>query len=68
MRIKSKSRNHFWGHHKGAEINIERERQADPFYIIVTAKDGGYLYDGWAPREITSIKEAKKEALRGAML
>ena len=68
MRIKSQSRNHFWGYHKGAEINIERERPKDRFYIIVTSKDGCYMYDGWAPEEIRTVAEAKREALRGAML
>ena len=68
MRIKSKSRNHFWATHKGAEIHIEREKRSEPFYIIVTHADGGYLYDGYAPREITTIKDAKREAMKGAML
>lgn len=68
MRIKSKSRNHFWGYHKGAEINIERETQRDRWYIIVTHKDGCYLYDGWAPENIRTIAEAKREAIRGSML
>ena len=68
MRIKSKSRNHFHATHKGAEIHIERKTRSEPFYIIVTHADGGYLYNGYAPHMITSIKDAKREAVHGAML
>jgi hypothetical protein len=38
------------------------------FYIWVRATDGGYLYDGYAPAGITTLAEAKREAIRGAML
>lgn len=67
MRVRTKGRKHFWGTHKGADIQIEREPDGR-FYIQVWANDGGYLYDGWAPREITKMQDAKKEALRGACL
>lgn len=67
MRIKSKSRDTFWGTHKGADIQIEREPDGR-FYIQVRWKDGGLMYDGWAPEEITTMREAKREALRGACL
>jgi hypothetical protein len=67
MRIVSKSRNHFHGTHKGAEIEIERERNGR-FYIIVRAKDGGLLYDGWAPESLANMRAAKIEAIRGAQL
>lgn len=67
MRVKYQSRNHFFGTHKGATLNIERERDGR-FYIIVNWTDGGALYDGWAPDHIRTMKEAKKEALYGAKL
>ena len=67
MRIIGKSRNHFHGTHKGGEINIEREPDGR-FYIQVRWKDGSYMYDGWAPEEIRTMKAAKAEAIRGAQL
>ena len=67
MRTRSKSRVHFTGTHKGAEIHIEREPDGR-FYIIVTWKDGGHLYDGWAPREVRTMVAAKREAIKGACL
>ena len=75
MRIIEKRRGYFRGTHKGAEIEIEREtppaRMIDGdsnFYIRVTWKDGGMLYDGYAPVGITTMPEAKREAIRGAQL
>jgi hypothetical protein len=38
------------------------------YYITVTAADGGHLYDGWAPPEVRTMPEAKREALREACL
>lgn len=67
MRIIEKSRKFFRGTHKGADIEIEREPDGR-FYIIVTHANGGYLYDGWAPEEIRTMAEAKREAIRGACL
>lgn len=67
MRIKSTSARSFWGTHKGADIQIDRELDGR-FYIIVTAKDGGHLYDGWAPDTVRTMREAKLEARRGACL
>lgn len=69
MRILDKRRGYFRGTHKGAEIEIERDPGFDgKFYIIVTWKDGGYLYDGWAPEGVDTMAQAKKEAIRGATL
>ena len=67
MRIISKSRMHFYATHKGASIEIERESDGR-FYIIVREKDGGYLYDGWAPENITRMRDAKRQAIEGACL
>lgn len=70
MRIISKSRNHFCGTHKGCTIEISRER--DPtlaaFYILVTAPDGGLLYDGWSRPGVLTMADAKREALYGSCL
>jgi hypothetical protein len=69
MRVLEKKRGYFRGTHKGATIEIERDHDMDRrFYIMVTWKDGGYLYDGWAPENITTMAEAKREARRGACL
>lgn len=67
MRILSKSSKHFRGTHKGATIEIEKERDGR-FYIIVTWKDGSTMYDGWAPDHVCTMSEAKREAIRGACL
>lgn len=70
MRTLEKRRGYFHGTHKGATIQIERDRADERrrFYIIVWWKDGGRLYDGWAPEEITTMAEAKREAIKGAGL
>lgn len=74
MRTISKSRNHFHGTHKGYQIEIERERPAvealgglKHFYIRVY-NDNGYAYDGYSPVGVTTLAEAKREALYGACL
>lgn len=67
MRVISKSRKYFHGTHKGGEIEIEREPDGR-FYIWVRWKDGCYMYNGWAPDEVRTMREAKKEAIRGACL
>lgn len=67
MRTLRKGRGFFDGSHKGHEINIQREPDGR-FYIIVTAPDGCYAYDGWAPENITTMAAAKREARRGACL
>jgi hypothetical protein len=69
MRIIESRRGYFRGTHKGATVEIERDYDMDErFYIIVTWKDGGHLYDGYAPYEITTMPQAKREAIRGAGL
>lgn len=72
MRIMKQSASTFWGTHKGHDIQIDREPKGDPFegrfYIIVTAESGMCAYDGWAPETVTTMAEAKREALRGACI
>lgn len=71
MRIISKSRKHFVGTHKGATIEIDRESEGrfrPRFYITVRWKDGGLLYDGLAPKNISRMRDAKREAVRVAQL
>lgn len=67
MRTISEDERHFYGTHKGATLEIELDDD-ERWYIIVRWKDGGYLYDGWAPSSVTTLKEAKAEAVRGARL
>jgi hypothetical protein len=67
MRVIEKSRGYFAGTHKGASLQIDREPDGR-FYIIVKARDGGYRYDGWAPENVRTMAEAKREAIRGACL
>lgn len=70
MRILEQRRGYFRGTHKTCTIEIERDREYldRHFYIRVQTVEGGHLYDGWSPEGITTIKAAKREALRGAML
>ncbi|SFG85327.1 hypothetical protein [Methylobacterium gossipiicola] len=67
MRIEQQSARHFWGTHKGAQIQIDREPDGT-FYIIVTTRNGGTLYDGWAPRDVVTMAQAKRQAVKGACL
>ncbi|MBP1873507.1 hypothetical protein J2Z19_003222 [Ensifer adhaerens] len=70
MRILEKSRGYFRGTHKGATIEIERDHDFEEhrFYIRVRWRDGGHLYDGYSPPTVTSMADAKREAIRGACL
>ena len=69
MRVVEKRRGYFLGTHKGHNIEIERDHDIEGrnFYIRVW-NDFGWAYDGYSPEGITTIAEAKKEALRGSML
>jgi len=72
MRIIEKRRGYFLGKHKGASIEIARDKTFDSegqkFYINVTHSDGGILYDGWSPTGVNTMAEAKREAIKGACL
>ncbi len=72
MRLIEQNARQFPGTHKGATIEITRERPKAlcplRFYIIVTAPDGGHLYDGWAPDTVTTMGAPKREAIKGACL
>lgn len=72
MRVLEKRRGYFLGTHKGAEIEIERDRDFEDnwFYIRVRASmgEGGYLYDGYSPEGVRTMAQAKREAIRGACL
>lgn len=76
MRIIEKSRNLLRGTHKGYEIEIERERRQHPhlddlglFYIRVwSIETGSHAYDGYSPAGVTTMAEAKREALYGSQL
>lgn len=67
MRTINESAEHFYGTHKGATLDIQLDDD-DRWYIIVKWKDGSYMYDGWAPENVRTLKEAKAEAVRGACL
>ncbi|CAM5762034.1 hypothetical protein [Bosea minatitlanensis] len=75
MRIISQTSKRFHGTHKGYEISIWldeddlEEDEVPRFYIQVwSLKTGGHNYDGWAPESVTTIAEAKKEAIRGSCI
>lgn len=70
MRILEQRRGYFRGTHKGGEIEIQRDTDLPRrhFYIRVRWKDGGLLYDGYAPEGVTTMRQAKREAIRGACL
>lgn len=67
MRIITQNAKRFEGTHKGAWIGIDREPDG-LYYIMVRAKSGGILYDGWAPDTVMTIAQAKKQAVAGACL
>ena len=77
MRTIYEDENRFEGTHKGGTIDIfwdgrpEGYGEGDGYggwYIQVRWKDGGLLYDGWAPEAAVTMADAKKEACRGAGL
>lgn len=70
MRVIESSRGYFHGTHKGGDIEIERDHDHPDhkFYIRVRWKDGGMIYDGYSPEGITTMAQAKREAIRGACL
>lgn len=70
MRILKQTRDYFWGTHKGREIEIVRDHDFPDrhFYIRVWDKTGLKDYDGYSPAGITTISQAKREAIKGACL
>lgn len=66
MRVQFQSSTSFVGTHKGSTIDIERE--SDGRFHIRVFNESGYGYDGWAPDTVTTMQEAKREAIRGAQL
>lgn len=67
MRIKTETADYFVGSHKGGSIEIDREPDGR-FFIQVRWKHGGYMYNGWAPDDVTTMADAKREAIKGAGL
>ena len=73
MRTISKERGYFRGTHKGYEIEIERERPpvesfGERHFYIRVFNDYGHAYDGYSPAGVTTMAEAKREALYGSFL
>ena len=58
---------YFHGTYRGCSVSIERESDGR-IYIIVKGLDGGSMYDGWAPDNVNTIDDAKREAIRGSCL
>ena len=53
----------------GFEYLIERESDSDDWYIMVNPVEHGYIYDGWWKDSANaSLRDAVKEAVRGAMI
>lgn len=65
--VEKKTKDSFSGFYKGYSIEIDRDKDTQTFYIQVYSDDG-YLYDGWADDDITSIDDAIQEAIKGADL
>ena len=72
---------YFHGQYKGYNIEIQLEEIEPPigydydepetrFYIHVQNPEVsfGTLYEGYAPEEVETMRQAKSEALRGSML
>lgn len=58
----------FFGRCREHEIHVWKEDD-EPWYIQVTAPDGGYVYDGWWRHSEDASREAAiREALVGAQL
>lgn len=54
---------------KGCSIHLQKDGLDKNWYITVTAKDGGHLYDGyWPESEDKTAIEALAEAKKGACL
>lgn len=69
LRKIQQSRNTYLGRYKGHVVDVSRESRSDNWYIIVTAPNGCYSYDGWWRDSAGKTKrEAILEALHGAML
>lgn len=73
MRTVKKGRDFFVGTHKGYHIEIERERPpvesfGERHFYIRVFSDYGHAYDGYSPAGVTTMAEAKREALYGACL
>lgn len=72
MRILESRRGCFRGTHKGHTIEIEADRtsadSARKYYITVQDARGCHAYDGWSPAGVNTLREAKREAIRGACL
>jgi hypothetical protein len=72
MRIQKQERGYFLGTHKGAQIEIERYRDMPDRKFYIRVRDlngeGSMIYDGWSPEGIVTMAQAKREAIRGAML
>lgn len=67
MRIIKQTAREFLGTHKRHDVEIERQSDGS-FYIIVSAPNGCKAYDGYAPRSVVTMAQAKREAIKGAML
>lgn len=71
MRVRTETAAAFYGTHRGCTVQIDREPDGSMrgrYYIIIKTEGGGVLYDGWAPAHTVTMRDAKREALRGAGL
>lgn len=71
--IIEKTRNFFRGTHKYFDIEIERVRPpvesfGERHFYIRVFNGWGHAYDGYSPTGVTTMAEAKREALYGAGL
>lgn len=61
--------NGFRGRYKQHYISIERDSPRSDWYILIQAKDGGYVYDGWwQDSKNQDVGAAVMQGLRGAKL
>jgi len=65
--VYKKTATSFHGRYKGYLLNLFVDEANGCWYIIVTALDGCYAYDGWwRDSEYKTVDEAILEAIRGA--
>lgn len=68
-RVAENTREEMEARFKGCSIHMQKDGPRKNWYITVTAKSGGHLYDGyWSDSEDKTAIEALAEAKKGSCL
>ena len=69
LRTIEKMTNSFVGRYKGHIVDVHRDTRGENWYVMVTAPDGCYVYDGWWRDSAYKTRRAAiLEALIGSQL